>query len=93
VAGAAAGNAGKNVLQSAAGSNPNVGAGLCVDLGANAGTQTLRAVGNQFAGRDCSTTNPGAIRVSTSCTGATDLGMPAAAGTTLTVNTANCTQP
>ena len=90
---ATAGNAGRNTLQAQAGSNPNVGAGICIDLAANAGAQALVAVGNQFAGLDCTTTTPGAIRTSTSCTGATDLGVTVAAGTTVTVNTTTCTQP
>jgi len=91
VPGAAAGNAGKNVLQTAAGSNPNVGAGLCVDLGTDAAEQTLRAAGNQFAGRDCSAASPDAIRLSASCTGATDLAIPTSADT-VSVDTSTCTQ-
>ncbi len=88
-----AANAGRNVLQTSLGSNPNSGAGLCVDLAANAGTQALVAAGNLFAGRDCSTSNAGDIRTSTSCTGATDLGVTQASGTTVTVDTSSCTQP
>lgn len=91
--GAAAGNAGHNVLQAQAGSSPNIGAGLCVDLAASAGTQTLAAVGNQFAGRDCTAAAPGAITTSTSCTGAVDLGVTQATPLTVTVNTSTCTQP
>jgi hypothetical protein len=91
--GAATGNAGRNTLQAQAGGDPNVGAGLCVDLATGAGTQALTAVGNQFAGRDCATAGAGAIRTSTSCTGAVDLGVTVATGTTITINTSTCTQP
>jgi hypothetical protein len=86
-------NAGHNVLQvpTQVGSNPNSGAGLCVDLAADAGTPTLMAVGNLFAGHDCSTSNGGAIQKSPTCTGATDLGVIQASGTTVTVNVSSCT--
>ena len=87
------GNTGRNTLQTQAGGNPNVGAGICVDLATGAGAQALTAVGNQFAGRDCTATAPGVIKTSTSCTGATDLGVTVATGTTVTVNTRTCTQP
>src|ERR1017187_6076510 len=89
--GAAAGNAGRNLLQAQAGSDPNVGAGICVDLATGAGAQALTAVGNQFAGIDCMTSTA-AIRTSTSCAGAVDLGVTPATGTTVTVNTSTCTQ-
>ena len=92
VTGAAAGNASRNTLQAPVGSNPNIGAGICVNLATGAGAQTLVAVGNQFAGRDCTATAPGAIRTSTSCTGATDFGVTVATGTTVTVSTSTCTQ-
>lgn len=78
---------GRNVLQTATGSNPNAGAGLCVDL-AGTGSGTLRAAGNQFAGRDCATSTA-AIRTATTCTTATDLGI--VTGTTATVDTSTCT--
>jgi hypothetical protein len=87
VTGAAAGNAGHNVLQTVGGNNPNIGAGLCVDLATGAGAQTLQAVGNQFALRDCSAAAPGAITTSTSCTAAVNLGVIPFTGTTVTVNT------
>ena len=90
---AGAGNAGNNVLQTVAGSDPNSGAGLCVDLPASAGAQALASVGNQFANRDCTATDPGALKTSTSCAGAVDLGVTQATGTTVTVNTSTCTQP
>jgi hypothetical protein len=86
-------NFGRNVLQTQAGSDPNVGAGLCIDLATDAGAQSLSALGNLFAGRDCTTSSPGAITASASCTGATDLGVVPRTGTTVTVNTNNCTQP
>jgi hypothetical protein len=85
--------AGQNTLQAQAGHNPNLGAGICVDLAAGAGAQALTAVGNQFAGLNCTVTTPGAIRTSTSCTGAVDLGVTVSTGTTVTVNTSTCTQP
>jgi hypothetical protein len=91
--GTAAGTAGHNTLQAATGSNPNIGAGICVDLGTGGGAQALAAAGNQFAGLDCTATAPGAIKTSTSCTGAVDLGVTVATGTTVTVNTSTCTQP
>jgi hypothetical protein len=86
-----AGNGGHNVLQTAAGNSPNVGAGLCVGLAAGAGAQALAAVGNQFANRDCSAAAAGAITTSTSCTLAVDLGVIPATGTTVTVNPSSCT--
>jgi hypothetical protein len=88
-----AGNAGNNVLQAAPGSDPNVGAGLCVDLPASAGAQTLAAVGNQFARHDCTATGGGVLNTSTSCTGAVDLGVTQATGTTVTVNVSTCALP
>ena len=91
--GAAAGNPGHNTLQDQVGGSPNIGAGICVDLATGAGAQALTAVGNQFAGRDCTATAPGAIKTSTSCTGAVDLGVTVANGTTVTVNTSTCPQP
>lgn len=85
---------GKNQLQSAATGSANLGAGLCVDFGANAGTtDVLKAAGNSFANRDCSATNPGGngnIQLSDACTSGTDLGITAT--TTATVNTDNCGQ-
>ncbi len=89
--GAATGNAGRNLLQAQAGSDPNVGAGICVDLATGAGAQALTAVGNQFAGIDCMTSTA-AIRTSTSCAGAVDLGVTQATDTTVTVNVSTCTQ-
>jgi hypothetical protein len=86
-------NMGHNVLQTQAGSNPNAGAGLCVNMAGVTGAQTLLAAGNQFAGLDCSTTNPGAIRKSTNCTGATDLGLIQPTGVAVTVTVTNCTVP
>jgi hypothetical protein len=88
-----AGNAGNNVLQTVAGSDPNSGAGLCVDLPASAGAQTLAAVGNQFARHDCTATGGGVLNTSTSCTGAVDLGVTQATGTTVTVNVSTCALP
>jgi hypothetical protein len=91
--GTATGTSGHNTLQAATGSNPNIGAGICVDLGTGGGPQALAAAGNQFAGLDCTATAPGAIKTSTSCTGAVDLGVTVATGTTVTVNTSTCSQP
>lgn len=83
--------AGHNRLQTALNNNANAGAGLCVNLGVDAGATALRAAGNIFVTHDCSAASPGDIRVSATCTGATDLGTTA--GTTADVNTDNCTQP
>jgi hypothetical protein len=78
-------------LQAQAVSDLNVGAGICVDLATGAGTQALTAVGNQFAGLDCMTSTA-AIKTSTSCAGAVDLGVTQATDTTVAVNASTCTQ-
>ena len=93
-------NAGSNTLQTASPTaSRNGGAGLCVGaLTAGAGAETLSAQANLFAGattgtRNCSTTNPGAITTSTTCTGNTDLGvLTQPGGVSVTVETDNCTQ-
>ncbi|MBN2577348.1 MAG: hypothetical protein JXP73_22485 [Deltaproteobacteria bacterium] len=86
---------GRNTLQVASpAASQNVGAGLCIGaLTDGAGAQTLSAQANLFAGVDCGTTTPGAITVSTTCTGNADLGiLDQPDGVSVTVGTDNCTQ-
>jgi hypothetical protein len=82
---------GRNVLQAALGSNSNTGAGLCVQLDADAGNQTLAAAGNTFAGpRDCAAVAPGAITKGMDCGARVDEAVVPATGTTVTVTISNC---
>ena len=89
---------GRNTLQVASPTGSRNGdAGLCVGaLTAGAGAQTLSAQANLFAGattgtRDCVTTSPGDLTVSTTCTGNVDLGILAQpGGVTVAVETDNC---
>ena len=84
-----AGDGGRNLLQAAAGSNPNQ-AGLCISASAGEGTLTLSAEGNVFAGpTDCASSSNAIVR-SSSCSGGVDLGSIAATGTTVTVDLASC---
>jgi hypothetical protein len=80
-----ASSAGHNLLQAASGSTPNAGAGLCVDLGV-AATGVLNAMGNQFAGVDCTTADPSVVTLapSANCTTGTNLGLTAPAATVYT---------
>jgi len=90
---------GRNTLQTASPTGSiNGGAGLCIGTldAAAPSPQTLAAQANLFAGattgtRDCVTTTPGELDVSTTCTGGVDLGIPASSP--VTVETDNCTQP
>jgi hypothetical protein len=85
----AAGDPGRNLLQAAAGSNPNQ-SGLCISVSAVEGTLTLPAEGNVFAGpTDCASSTTAIVR-SSSCTGGVDLGIIAASGTAVTVDLASC---
>jgi hypothetical protein len=90
-----ASSVGHNLLQFVVTAVPNLGAGLCIDIASNGVTQILPAAGNSFAGRDCSTTNPGALVTDQSCTSGIDLGIVAPTDTTtkLSVNADNCSQP
>ena len=91
---------GKNVLQSLLGSNPNTGAGICVDLNLAAGTAAIKARGNIFAGAgavlDCSVTPAPAtkIGIADTCGGAgqVNVGVRKAVPTTatITVDLLNC---
>lgn len=88
------GDPGKNIVQALLGSNPNTGAGLCVDLSAAAGTATVRARGNLFAGTasvlDCSAATPsGKIAIADNC-GRVNVGVRKQVGTTVTVELNNC---
>jgi hypothetical protein len=84
-----AADGGRNVLQAAVGSMPNL-AGLCVQMGSGGGTQTVAARGNLFAGpNDCaSSTSP--ISRSAVCNGFVDLGVVPMTGTTVNVDVATC---
>lgn len=85
------GSYGRNLLQTLQGDNPNIGAGVCVELATAAGTQTLAAAGNRWNGKDCSANpTPSNIRTSTTCSGRTDLAIVPA---TVTATVTNCTLP
>ncbi|HVR61372.1 MAG TPA: hypothetical protein VMU50_05700 [Polyangia bacterium] len=82
---------GHNILQASIGSNPNLGAGVCVRPGANAGAQTLTAMGNVFSGpRDCSQTAPGAVARSANCAGRVDVSIVPAGNAVITLPLNNC---
>jgi hypothetical protein len=84
-----AGQPGGNIIQSAAGSNPDL-TGLCIQMSSNQGTLTLSAEGNVFSGpTDCSTSTKTITRQS-SCTGGADIGVVAATGTSVTIDLATC---
>jgi hypothetical protein len=95
-----AGDSGKNVLQSLLGSNPNTGAGICVDLNLVTGTAAIKARGNVFAGvaaaLDCAVATPAAkITIADTCgqaTGKVNVGVrkPPASTATITVDLLNC---
>jgi hypothetical protein len=90
----AAGDAGKNVLQTPLGSNPNTGAGICVDLSVGVGAVTIKARGNTFAtgtgALDCSlATPPAKVAISPTC-GRFNVGVDPAAGTPVTIELQNC---
>jgi hypothetical protein len=84
---------GHNVFHAALASNPNINAGLCVEMGALVGAQTLKAAGNTFAGpRDCSTATPGALTANGNnrCLGRVDIGVRP---NNITADVAACTVP
>jgi hypothetical protein len=82
-------DAGRNVLQAAIGSMPDL-AGLCVGMSGGRGLLTLSARGNVFAGpTDCSTSTASIVR-SAACAGFVDLGIVPATGTIVTVDVASC---
>jgi hypothetical protein len=84
-----AGDPGHNQLQAALGSGPDL-AGLCIGMAAGQGALTLSAEGNVFSGpTDCSSSNATIVR-SPVCGADVDLGVIAAAGTSLTVDLASC---
>jgi hypothetical protein len=84
-----AGDPGKNQLQAAAGSNPDL-TGLCIAMSSGQGTLTLSAEGNVFSGpTDCASSTNAIVR-SSSCTGGVDVGIIVAASTTVTVDLAGC---
>jgi hypothetical protein len=88
---------GKNILQNLLGSNPNTGAGLCVDVPKPAVGAVVKARGNTFAGAgaalDCAaTTPPSKITISDTC-GRVNVGVRKLAGVlTIPVDLLNCTQ-
>jgi len=84
-----AGDPGLNQLQASNGSNPDL-TGLCLSMSPAQGTLTLSAEGNVFAGPTNCTSSTNAIVRSSSCTGGVDLGIIAAAGTSVTVDLATC---
>jgi hypothetical protein len=80
---------GRNYLQASVGANPNL-AGLCVSMSPGMGALSLASRGNLFAGpTDCATANSAIVR-SAVCSGYADVGVIGAAGTTVTVDVANC---
>lgn len=80
---------GRNYLQGLVGANPNL-AGLCVSMSNGMGALTLATRGNLFAGpTDCAASTATLVH-STVCSGFVDLGIIPAAGTTVTVDVANC---
>jgi hypothetical protein len=86
---------GKNILQvsaTAVANHANPGAGICVQLGMNGGTQNLAAAGNTFAGPlDCSKPTPGGgINRTATCANHVDEAIVPATGTTVTITTTNC---
>jgi hypothetical protein len=90
-----AGDPGKNVFQSLLGSNPNTGAGICVDLNLAAGSPTVKARGNIFAGAgavlDCSVTPAPATKIAVADTcggggGQVNVGVRKAVPSTATIN-------
>jgi hypothetical protein len=84
-----AADGGRNVLQSAVGSMPDL-AGVCVQMASGRGTLTLSARGNVFAGPiDCTSSASPIVR-STVCNGFADLGVVPASGTTVNVDVATC---
>jgi hypothetical protein len=90
----ASGDPGKNVLQTPLGSNPNTGAGICIDLSVGVGAVSVKARGNTFAtasgALDCSlATPPAKIAIAPTC-GRFNVGVDAAAGTPVTVELQNC---
>jgi hypothetical protein len=84
-----AGDPGLNQLQASNGSNPDL-TGLCLAMSPGQGTLTLSAEGNVFAGPTNCASSTNAIVRSSSCTGGVDLGIIAAAGTSVTVDLASC---
>lgn len=86
-------DAGKNVFQALSTAGPNLGTGIClaIDPVATGGSpQTLKAEGNTFEGKDCSTSSPGAIVKTNRCNGAGDI---SSNNTTNVIDVANCTAP
>jgi hypothetical protein len=82
---------GKNTFQASLGNGPNLGGGICMTFAANAGAQ-LDAMGNNFAGRDCSTATPGQITGgrNIACANRVDVSF---FGPTNDILVANCTHP
>jgi hypothetical protein len=90
-----AGSFGENTLQlaTAAVDHSNPGAGICLQLDPNSGTQTLAAAGNIFAGPlDCSKPTPGgALKKAGTCANHVDEAIVVpSAGTTATIVSSNC---
>ena len=96
----AAGDPGKNVLQTIAGQSPNAGVGICLEIQPNVG-QIVNAYGNKLvtaanppANVDCATT-AGAIKKNTgagACSGGVAIGVVGNAVNTDQVVTLLCTQ-
>ena len=73
------GTPGGNVFQATIGSNPNAGAGICLQMDGNSGT--LSAQGNMFSGgKNCATTAASLTFSGTACSAFRDLGLTAARG-------------
>jgi hypothetical protein len=81
---------GRNILQAAVGSMPNL-AGLCVGMTAELNTTlTLSARGNVFAGpTDCATSTAAVVR-STVCNGFVDVGLVPSGSTTVVIDVGTC---
>jgi hypothetical protein len=84
-----AGDPGRNLIQTAAGSNPDL-TGLCVQMSTGQGPLALSAEGNIFSGpTDCGSSTNTIVR-SGSCAGGVDIGVIGATGTTVTIDLATC---
>jgi hypothetical protein len=92
----AGGSPGGNVFQASIGSNPNTGAGICLQMDGNSGT--LSARGNMFSGgTNCATTAASLTFNNTNCAAFRDLGLSAARGGGNSngndIDVAQCTHP
>jgi len=91
--GLTAGTAGGNIIQAAAGSDPNVGSGICMILAADQSAH-LNARGNIFQANNCqTTTGTPALTHNATCTGGVDVSIqhPGSGTTANGILTAKCT--